>query len=182
MSDQKRKKDKKDSFWQKKSGKESSKHSDKLGRKAEKELEKLKQERDDLEGQYQRALADYHNLLKRVGKEKQELVKYANEEMLKQLLPVFDNLKLSLEHASGEEEESQWVQGVKYVVKQFREVLEENGVKEIKVSGESFDPEYMEAVEGDGEVVVKELRPGYTLNDKVIIPARVSVQPEKEKE
>ncbi len=141
----------------------------------EKEVQKLKQENQDLREQYQRALADYHNLLKRSGKEKEELVKYANESLLKDLLPVFDHLKLSLAHVSGEDEESQWVQGVRYVVKQFREVLEENGVKEIKAEGEKFDPEYMEALEGEGEVVKKEVKPGYTLNDKVIIPVKVVV-------
>lgn len=154
---------------------EKSKKQDKKKDK-DKKLKKLEQEREELDKQYRRALADYQNLLKRTGEEKEDLVKYANEGLLKELLPVFDHLKLSLQHISEENKNDQWVQGVEYVVKQFREVLEENGVKEIEVEGKEFDPEYMEAVEGEGDTVKREIKPGYTLNGKVIIPAKVEVK------
>lgn len=148
----------------------------------DKKVKKLEREMEELKGQQQRALADYHNLLKRQSREKEELTKYANENLLKELLPVFDHLKLSMQYVSEEDRNNQWVQGVEYVVKQFREVLEENGVKEIRVEGEKFDPEYMEAVEGEGDMVSQEVKPGYTLNGKVIIPAKVKVEAEEEEE
>ncbi|HMB65746.1 MAG TPA: nucleotide exchange factor GrpE [Patescibacteria group bacterium] len=156
--------------------KRSEQESKKKDKNRDKKIKKLEQEKQELEKQYQRALADYHNLLKRQVQEKEGLTKYANENLLQELLPVFDHLKLSLEHVSEENKDDQWVQGVVYVVKQFREVLEENGVKEIKAEGEKFNPEYMEAVEGEGDVVQKEIKPGYTLNGKTIIPAKVVVK------
>lgn len=148
-------------------------HGDKPGK-----IKKLQQEKEDLQQKHQRALADYQNLLKRQSEEKERLTKYANEELLQELLPVFDHLKLSLLHVSEEDKDNQWVQGVQYVVKQFREVLENNGVKEIETEGKEFDPEYMEAVEGKGDMVSKEIKTGYTLNGKVIIPAKVKVEEE----
>ena len=148
-------------------------------KKEDKKIKKLQQEKEEAEKQYQRALADYQNLLKRQAEEKEEITKYANEKLLRELLPVFDHLKISLQHVS-EEEDNQWVKGVQYVIKEFREVLENNGVKEIQVEGEKFDPEYMEAVEGEGEVVSQEIKPGYTLNGKTIIPAKVKVEKEAE--
>lgn len=145
-------------------------------------IEKLEQEKRDLEEKCDRALADYHNLRQRKEEERKEFVKYSNERLLQELLPVFDNLKISLQHVSEGEKESAWVKGVEYVVKQFREILEENGVREIKAEGEKFDHETMEAVEGKGDTVVKEVKPGYMLNGKVIVPAKVVVEGEPKEE
>lgn len=174
-SEKKKKEEKKSS--QKKEDKHDKHHGDKQGK-----IKKLQQEKEDLQQKHQRALADYQNLLKRQSEEKERLTKYANEELLKELLPVFDHLKLSLLHVSEEDKNNQWVQGVQYVVKQFREVLEDNGVKEIEVEGKEFDPEYMEAVEGKGDMVGKEIKTGYTLNGKVITPAKVAVEPKEGEE
>ncbi len=144
--------------------------------KKNKELNKLKEENKDLQERHQRALADYQNLLKNSAQEKQNLVKYSNEQLLQELIPVYDNLKMALNHVDKESKESNWVKGVEYVVKQFREVLQNNGVEEIKTEGEKFDYNSMEAVEGKGEKVKKEVKPGYKLNGKVIIPAKVILE------
>ncbi len=129
---------------------------------------------EDWQAKYQRALADYQNLLKQTAKEKTELIKFANEELLRDIVPVFDNLKMAISHEMNKQGNS-WLEGIKYVVKQFREVLRQNGVLEIKTKGEKFDHNLMEAVSGQGNKVVKEIRPGYTLNGKVIIPAKVEL-------
>ncbi len=134
-----------------------------------------KDESVNFEDMYKRALADYQNLLKQGAKERRDFVKYANEQLFHQLIPVYDNLKISLNHTDKETEESAWGQGVKYVLKQFSGILSDNGIEEIKTIGEKFDHNTMEAIEGKGEKVSKELRPGYKLNDKVIIPAKVEV-------
>lgn len=141
-----------------------------------KELKKMEKKVEEGEERYQRALADYQNLLKRQTREKEELTKYSNEQLIQELIPVFDNLKISLKHADESNNQSKWVKGVEYVVKQFREILNNNGVEELEVEGKEFDPNTMEAIEGEGEKVKKEIKPGYTLHGKVIIPAKVILE------
>lgn len=130
---------------------------------------------DSYKEKYLRALADYQNLVKRSSDEKMEFVRYANEQMLHDILPVYDNLKVSLLHINDEAENNGWVTGIKYVVKQFKDFLESVGVEEIKTVGEKFDHNTMEALEGKGEKVVKELKSGYMLKGKVVVAAKVEV-------
>lgn len=139
-------------------------------------FELLEENNDSWEDKYKRALADYQNLIKQQAKEKIDFIKYANESFLRDLLPVYDYLKLSVSSLKEEEAKNPWVEGVKHVIKQFEDVLSQNGVESIKTIGEKFDPESMEAVEGEGELVDLELRPGYKLSGKVIVPARVKVK------
>lgn len=127
----------------------------------------------DYAEKYKRALADYQNLVKRTADEKLEFVKYANKELIHEILPIYDNLKMSLEHVDEAAQGNGWAEGIKYVVKQFKDTLRNLGVEEIKTSGKKFDPELMEAMEGKGERVKKEVKAGYTLNGKVIMPAKV---------
>ncbi len=141
-----------------------------------KKLEGMQKKIDEGEEKYQRALADYQNLLKRQTREKEELTKYSNEQLIQELIPVFDNLKISLKHVDEKNNQSKWVKGVEYVVKQFREVLNNNGVEELEAEGKEFDPETMEAIEGEGTEVKKEVKPGYTLHGKVIVPAKVILE------
>jgi len=139
---------------------------------SKKDVKRLRGERDEIKEKYQRALADYQNLLKRQTREKEELIKYSNEKLIEEFVPVFDNLKIALNH-TNEEDDNKWVEGVRYVVKQFREVLTNNGIEEIKTEGEEFDPKTMEAIEGEGEYVEREVKSGYSLRGKIIIPAKV---------
>ncbi len=140
-----------------------------------------KDELKEMEHSYKRALADYQNLIKRTDVEKQDFMKYANERLLTEILPVYDNLKLALAHANGNEGDS-IVEGVKHVLNQFKSVLNNLGVEEIKTIGEKFDHHTMEAVEKketddkkkDG-IVESEVMAGYRLGDKVIRAARVVV-------
>jgi molecular chaperone GrpE len=160
--------------------KESESGSKKDKQKLKTKIKDLEKEKQELTEKCDRALADYHNLKQRKEEERKEFVRYSNEKLLQELLPVFDNLKISLQHVGEEEKDSPWVKGVEYVVKQFREVLENNGVQEIKAEGEDFDHEKMEALEGEGNKVKKEVKPGYMLNNKVIVPAKVIMEEEKE--
>lgn len=146
------------------------------GKKQERFLWLRDSEEDSFEGKYKRALADYQNLLKQSQKEKAEFVKYALDDFLQDLLPVYDHLQMSLSSLPENEQDSAWVKGVEYVLKQFKDLLSARGVEQIKVVGEDFDHNLMEAVEGEGEVVDKEIRPGYTLHGKVIRAAKVSVK------
>jgi len=128
------------------------------------------------EDRYKRALADYQNLQKRSISEKNDFVKYANEQLLHEFIPIYDNLKVSLLHIKEGGDENAWVEGIKYVIKQFKEVLQNAGVEEIETEGKEFDLNTMEAVEGKGGKVKKEIKSGYKLNGKVIIAAKVSLE------
>jgi molecular chaperone GrpE len=133
------------------------------------------------ENKYKRALADYQNLLRQTAREKSEFARFANEQLIREVIPVYDNLKMAIEHGNGKDHDA-WLEGVKYVAKQFKDILESSGVNEIKTEGEKFDHNTMDAVENfetddkdkDG-LVAKELKAGYVLKDKVMIPARVAV-------
>lgn len=130
---------------------------------------------ENYEHKYKLALADYQNLLKKTATDKTEFAKYAISDLLEDIIPVYDHLKMSLQGLPAEEENSAWVIGVKYVLKQFKDILEARGVEEIKTVGEKFDHHTMEALEGKGEVVTKEIMPGYRLNGRLIKAAKVIV-------
>jgi nucleoside triphosphatase len=131
--------------------------------------------KESFEHKYLRALADYQNLLKQNAREREEFVKYAVSDFLQDILPIYDHLKMSLAGLSEEESGNAWVQGVKHVLKQFKDTLENRGIEEIKTIGENFDHNTMDAIDGQGEKVKQEVRPGYKLNGKVIRPAKVIV-------
>ena len=137
---------------------------------------------ENFEHKYKRALADYQNLLKQTAQDKQDFAKYANEQIILEILPVYDNLKIALKHSpssakasAGKDEKNlnAWEEGVKYVLKQFNDILKNIGVEEIESEGKKFDPEKMEALEGKGNKVKKEIKTGYIYNGKVIMPAKV---------
>lgn len=154
-----------------------------------------------LEDQLRRALADYQNLEKRVAEGRSELTNFVGGELIKKLLPVLDHLDQALAGVSEGERESGWVKGVELAVKEFKQVLAQEGLEEIvidpgssfdktqdKSPGTRFDPALHEAVdtrEGDDNKILEVARKGYMLNGKVLRPAQVVVgksQPEGETE
>ncbi len=134
------------------------------------------EEADSWEYMHKRALADYQNLLKQTAKEKEEFIKYAISDFMYDILPVYDHLKLSLSGLSAAEAKNAWAEGVKYVLKQFKDVLSTRGIEEIKTEDQKFDHNTMEAIDGSGEKVKQEIMPGYKLHGKVIRPAKVIVE------
>ena len=142
----------------------------------EEKVLRLEAELKESNDQYLRALAEQQNLMKRQAIEKEEFIRYANQEIISEFLMVYDHLKLSIGSLSEEEKNSAWVKGVELTVKQFRELLGINGIEEIKTVGEKFDPNFMEAMEGSGEKVAREIMPGYKLNGRVIRAARVILE------
>ncbi|MBI4653030.1 nucleotide exchange factor GrpE [Candidatus Kuenenbacteria bacterium] len=144
-------------------------------------INKIKTEEETNLDKYKRALADYQNLLKQTAREKMEFVVYANEQMIKEILPVYDHLKMAIKHCDNELNNS-WLEGVRHVVKQFKDVLEKIGVEEIEVKDKKFDPNLMDAISSEetddknlDEQVAKQVMAGYKLNGKVIKVARVVV-------
>lgn len=168
--------------------KEEAKGEDLLGRiKAlEEELEEARAQAQENYDKYVRLYAEFENYRKRVAREKAELVKYGNEELLKEILPVVDNLEKALEHAHKGDDPYAIVQGVELILEQLRGVLKRFGVEPIEAVGERFDPERHEAVgeketEGaePGEVLF-EVQKGYMLNDRLLRPAKVVVAKERQ--
>lgn len=132
-----------------------------------KELEKKCQE---YELNWKRAVADYQNLKRRSEKERLDVIKYANLNFIKDLLPVVDNFVALLNHTDD--------QGLKITVNHFIEALRMQGLQEIDVLGKDFDPNTCEAIEvvkGEPNKVIEVLQNGYTYNDRLVRPARVKV-------
>lgn len=141
----------------------------------EESIESLKEKIEELEGKYKRALADYQNLLKSSAEKRADILKYSTENCLLEVIPIYNNLNMSINNLSEDQANNPWVEGVRYIIRQFDDFFSKNGVEKIKTVGEKFDYNSMEAVKGQGDYVVKEVRPGYKLKDKVVIPATVVV-------
>jgi molecular chaperone GrpE len=136
-------------------------------------------ERDEYLALAQRVQADFENYRKRAAREQERLVAHAHERLVRELLPVLDDLERALE-AAERHEEAALVDGVKLVERSLRKVLEREGVVEIAVDG-GFDPHVHEAMltqpcEGaEPGTVLDVLQRGYRVGDKVVRPARVVV-------
>lgn len=144
----------------------------KLG-KVEKDLQELT---EDLK----RVQADFVNYKRRQEEEKLGLMDYAKQSIVAQILPVFDNIDRALAHLPKDLKNNDWAKGVRQVAKQSEEVLRELGVEKIAAKGKMFNPQLHEAVgfeegEGEQEVVIEELRPGYKVGENVIRPSMVKV-------
>jgi len=144
---------------------------------SKKELEDLQKKAEELEDKYKRTLADYQNLEKRTQNEKKEWVKIANKELLLRLLPALDTLVLVQKHVKDE--------GLNLSVRQFFDILRQEGVQKIETKGQEFNPKLMECVdtvEGEENKVVDEVSSGFMLFDNVMRPARVKVGTNKKQE
>jgi len=130
---------------------------------------------------YVRSQAEIDNLKKRYQKEQQGLVRFANESLIKQLLPVVDNLEKAIAHSYNETSVEALREGVELTLKGLMDVLQKAGVETIEAVGEPFDPNFHEAVselvdEGvEAGTVIKDLQKGYTLNQRLIRPSMVVV-------
>jgi molecular chaperone GrpE len=147
----------------------------------EAELAAVREELRQTHERWLRERADVENLKKRAARERAETVKFATESLLKDLLPVVDNLERAVEHARQGGDGQPLVEGVALVLKAFLDVLERHGVTRVAAKGTPFDPSHHEAMAHvettahEPNVVVEEHQPGYRLNERLLRPARVSV-------
>ena len=125
-----------------------------------------------LEDSLRRTLADYQNLERRIEEERRELSKLSSLLLIEKLLPILDNLESAQAHLNDE--------GLQIVIKQFKDVLQAEGLQEINAKGAQFDPNFHEAVEtiwGQSDnKIVKVVTKGYMVENKVIRPAKVVVE------
>ncbi len=144
-------------------------------------LEDILAERDELKNQLLRSFADFQNFRKRAQHEKEELRKYATEQLVRDLLSILDNFERTLAAIENGAEMSSVVEGIKLVDRDFRGVLERFHVKRLSSVGELFDPAHHEAIDAVSSdehpegTIVEELKPGYQMAEKVIRPALVRV-------
>jgi molecular chaperone GrpE len=146
------------------------------------ELENLKQELGELKDKYVRLSAEFDNYRKRTLKERIELSKTAGENMLIQILPVFDDLNRASEHVKEAKTMDGLKEGLDLIFNKFNDFMKQQGIREIEAKGLEFDTDKHEAVtkfpapdESQKGKVIDVVQKGYTLNDKVIRYAKVVV-------
>lgn len=152
----------------------------------ETKLQEKEKEAKDHYDRYVRLSAEMENFKKRLEKEKKETYKFANENLLKDLLPVLDNLERAMEHGQEGDNFKALLEGVEMTLKGFLAVLEKYGVTRVEALGEEFDPNQHEAVmvqEDAGRppgVVISQLQKGYRLHNRLVRPAMVVVSKKPE--
>ncbi len=129
-----------------------------------------------------RLQADFDNTRKRLEREKQDFIKFANEGLILELLNVLDDLERTVESAQAKHEDvTAFLKGVEMILAHLYEMLKEHGVRPIEAMGKPFDPNYHEALmqlennDLPEHTIVEELQKGYLLNDRVIRTAKVKV-------
>ena len=145
------------------------------------DLEAAREEARSNQEQYLRALAEMDNLRKRTQREKEDIAKFSNENILREILPVIDNLERAIEHAKSQDDGAGLLEGVEMTLSQFSSVLQKFGVESLSSLGEPFDPAHHQAVgqletdEVPANHVANELQKGYLLNSRLLRPAMVMV-------
>ena len=148
---------------------------------ATEETAELKRQLDEKHERLLRALAEVDNVKRRGQRERDEYVRYANESLIRDLLPVLDNFDRALEAARAAKEAAKVVEGITLIQREFLRVLERVGVTRYSALGERFDPNRHEAtgrmvsVEQPPDTIVAELGAGYLLNGRMLRPAQVVV-------
>ncbi|MFH1224091.1 MAG: nucleotide exchange factor GrpE [Pseudomonadota bacterium] len=129
------------------------------------------------------AYAEFDNYKKRHAKDVLQQMAFANEKLVKEMLPIIDNLSRAKEHACEED-----TKGLELIMKQLKDALDKFGVKELSSVGEKFDPNFHEAMEKtesddhDADSVTEEYQKGYTMHGRLIRPCKVCVNTKKKKE
>ncbi len=142
----------------------------------------LAEKQEYLEG-WQRSKADFVNARKREEESRAELVKFANEDLIFELLPALDSFTMAFANKEAwEKADKNWRQGVEYIYAQLMSALERSGLKSFDPKGEKLDPFKHTAIstvpvadQAQEHTVVEVVQKGYTLRDKVIRPAQVKV-------
>jgi molecular chaperone GrpE len=170
-------------------------HLDEERQEKEKEIGELKRMLEEKEKEFKehhdrllRLAADFDNYKKRAAREKEDWAKFANEDLIRAILPFIDNLERALDHAQKVTDTGVLIEGVRLTIQQLLQALNKFGLSSFQSVGKPFDPAVHEAmlvVETDKHEpnqVVEEFQKGYLLNDRLLRPATVSVSKPPEKE
>lgn len=149
--------------------------------KLEEEINALTDQNKGLEEKIKLAQAELINYRRRKDEETEGLLKYANQGLITDLLPIIDNFERAINHADDNEETKKYSVGIKMIYNSLNDILKQYGVEEINRVGETFDPNLEQAllVENDptkeDDIVLEVLLKGYKLKDRVIRPASVKI-------
>ncbi len=163
---------------------------DLAAKEVEDEVSVLKKQVQENLDKWKRAQADFENYKKMQAESQKDLIKYATQNIILQIIPVLDNFQMSTAHVPQDQKDNGWVTGIMYIQKQLETVLAENGVEEIAPKvGDNFDPVFHEAIadkacecdhcdcekekEKFKNKIKKVMMKGYKIGDKVIRAARV---------
>jgi molecular chaperone GrpE len=144
------------------------------------EAELLKEQLEEQKNKLLRALADFDNYKKRVAFEHEQFVRFANETLITELLPILDGFGRAMEAAEKINAGEEMVKGLALIKRQLVDVLKKHGVLEIEALGRPYDANVHEAIlqkehEGPEDVIIEEMQKGYTLHGRVIRPSMVIV-------
>jgi molecular chaperone GrpE len=148
---------------------------------AEPDIEELKRQLEERQDRLMRALAETDNVRRRAQRDREDYVKYATEALLRDIIPVIDNLDRALNAARAAGESGTVVSGVELIQRELLRVLEKAGLSRYSAVGERFDPTRHEAIArvasagSAPDTVVHETAAGYLLNGRVLRPAMVAV-------
>ena len=127
-----------------------------------------------------RSSADLDNYRKRVAREKEQDIKYSNARFFEKLIPILDNFELGLDAARAGNDASSILSGMDMVLKQLQDFLSGSGVQVVDAMGQQFDPNLHEAIAQEASeepegIVVRQIRKGFKLHDRLLRPANVIV-------
>jgi molecular chaperone GrpE len=149
--------------------------------------QQLIKEAAEYKDKYVRLYAEFDNARKRMERDQQEFVKYANEELIVRFLNILDDLERIVQAAQIEHDKDEaFIKGIEMVMAHIYDMLKKNGVVPIEVKNKTFDPHYheilmQEETERDDGVILEEFQKGYLLHDKVIRTAKVKIAKQKDK-
>jgi molecular chaperone GrpE len=152
------------------------------------DLETARREAKENYDKYLRSAAEFDNYRKRIQKETEEARRFANEELIKALIPVVDNLERAIIHVEEGSDSGPLLDGVKMIHKQFMDVLAKHGVEQVVAIGKPFDPNFHQALmqvktnDAPPNTVVSEVTKGYLLSGRLIRPSMVGVSVAGEKQ
>ncbi|MFZ5861628.1 MAG: nucleotide exchange factor GrpE [Nitrospirota bacterium] len=135
----------------------------------------------DAKDRYLRLYAEFDNYKRRAQRDQQDYTKFAAEKVLKELLPIVDNLERAVAHARGAQADASIVDGLALIVRQFHDALHKNGCEPIDAVGKPFDPAFhqalaqIDAADRDPDTVVEEAQRGYLLHGRILRPSMVTV-------
>jgi len=152
------------------------------GRELEERVAELEAEKNSLQDEVLRRAAEFENFRKRMFREKEDAIRYANAGLLSDVLPIIDDFERAIQSAGESKDFAAFHAGVSLIEKQLVSVLERNwGLKRFSAEGELFDPERHEAIAAEesdkheNSVVLEEYQKGYFLHDRVLRPSKVKV-------
>lgn len=143
------------------------------------QIKELEQKAEEYLNGWKRVKADFVNYKKEQEQVFSEFVKFANQSLILQILPVLDNFNLAIKHLPEDLKDSEWVKGVLHIKTQLEDIMKTQGLEEIKVTkGELLNPQLHEVIGGrvGGNLIVEEVQKGYKLHGKVIRAAKVKVE------